>query len=207
MSEVLEPPILTVRDGVMLSPLRQDDAAEMFALIDANRAHLGAWLTWVDRQTGPEASATFLADVGRKYENGAGLELALTVDSALAGMCGFDSIDGERREAEIGYWLARGQTGGGVMTDAVRALVSYGFGTLRLHRVFLKIATGNAASAGVARRLGATREGVERESMLLNGERVDMGVWGLLEAEWAGIEREEIDRLVKERVLLAEANS
>ena len=74
------------------------------------------------------------------------------------------------------------------MTDAVRALVSYGFGTLRLHRVFLKIATGNAASEGVARRLGATLEGVERESMLLNGECVDMGVWGLLEAEWAGIQ-------------------
>ena len=72
------------------------------------------------------------------------------------------------------------------MTDAVRALVSYGFGTLALHRVFLKIATGNLPSQAVARRLGATLEGVEREAALLNGEFVDMGVWGLLEGEWAG---------------------
>ena len=52
--------------------------------------------------------------MGRKYEAGTGLELALAVDGALAGMCGLDSIDGVQRQAEIGYWLSRTQTGTGL---------------------------------------------------------------------------------------------
>ena len=188
MSDVVPAPTLAVRAGMTLRPLVSDDAVEMFALIDANRAHLRTWLTWVDLQKTAATVATFLTEVERKYDAGTGLELGLTVDGALAGLCGFNSIDGEHQQAEIGYWLALVQTGGGVMTDAVRNLVSYGFGTLTLRRVFLKIATGNVASEGVARRLGATLEGVEREGMLLNGEFVDVGVWGLLEGEWAGVE-------------------
>ena len=189
MSDALPVPTLAVRDGVTLRPLRSDDAPEMFALIDANRAHLRAWLTWVDHHETSETVATFLAEVERKYEAGTGLELGLTVDGALAGLCGFNSIDGDHRQAEIAYWLPRPQTGRGLVTDAVRALVLYGFGTLCLRRIFLKIATRNEASQGVARRSGSTLEGVEREGMLLNEEFVDVGGLGCWRGSGRGSNR------------------
>ena len=104
MSDALPVPTLSVRDGVTLRPLRSDDAPEMFALIDANRAHLRAWLTWVDHHETSETVATFLAEVERKYEAGTGLELGLTVDGALAGCVGSIRSTGiiGRRRSRIG---------------------------------------------------------------------------------------------------------
>ena len=38
----------TLDDGIHLRKLIMRDASELFALVDANRDHLRAWLPWVD---------------------------------------------------------------------------------------------------------------------------------------------------------------
>jgi RimJ/RimL family protein N-acetyltransferase len=80
---------------------------------------------------------------------------------------------------EIAY-LARGEgRGRGVMTRAVRLLCDWlleqGVG-----RIELRTHPDNEASQKLAQRVGFAREGLERKSIWLHGERVDAIVWSLL---------------------------
>jgi ribosomal-protein-alanine N-acetyltransferase len=55
------------------------------------------------------------------------------------------------------------------MTRAVRALVPFAFGTLRLHRIEAACIPDNAASIGLLEKTGFVREGYAREYLCING--------------------------------------
>ncbi|MFJ8013112.1 GNAT family N-acetyltransferase [Streptomyces sp. NPDC096339] len=59
-------------------------------------------------------------------------------------------------ETEIGWTFARAHWGRGYATEAARAVLAWGFGTLGLEQITAMIHPGNTASAAVARRLGFT---------------------------------------------------
>ncbi|MET3985638.1 GNAT family N-acetyltransferase [Streptomyces sp. PvR034] len=59
-------------------------------------------------------------------------------------------------ETEIGWTFARAHWGRGYATEAARAVLAWGFGTLGLQRITAMIHHGNTASTAVARRLGFT---------------------------------------------------
>jgi RimJ/RimL family protein N-acetyltransferase len=74
----------------------------------------------------------------------------------LAGMAGLDPVDEEVPfdGVEIGWRLARWAWGQGYATEAARAVVGYGFETLKLPEILAIAAVGNARSHAVMQRLG-----------------------------------------------------
>jgi ribosomal-protein-serine acetyltransferase len=88
------------------------------------------------------------------------------------------------RRASLGYWLAAPHQGRGLITDAVRAMVTLLFREWKLHRVEIHVATGNLRSAAIPRRLSFREEAVLRQA-LFAGERFhDMLLFAALEDEW-----------------------
>jgi ribosomal-protein-serine acetyltransferase len=63
-------------------------------------------------------------------------------------------------------------------------LISYGFTHYALHKIKIRCAAGNTRSRAVAERLGFTQEGVLRQSQLLNGQYIDIVLYGMLKSEW-----------------------
>ena len=98
--------MFVVDSTVALRVLREDDAAELFALTDVNRAYLRRWLPWVDLVTSEEDSRSFLTTVTAQREEGRGPTFGVLCDGALAGVVGFLPVDRVNRIGEIGYWLA-----------------------------------------------------------------------------------------------------
>lgn len=85
--------------------------------------------------------------------------------SALIGFCGFiPASDG----AEIGWRLAQASWGRGLATEAARAVLQFGFETLRFQRVIATVQSPNRASIRVVEKLGMQRE----SSFLRNGREV-----------------------------------
>jgi RimJ/RimL family protein N-acetyltransferase len=70
------------------------------------------------------------------------------------------------------------------MAEALPALVAHAFGALDLNRLEADIDPRNTASARVLERLGFRREGLLRERWIVNGEKSDSAIYGLLRAEW-----------------------
>ncbi len=175
---------IDVSPELVLSPLQLADAEELFGVVDANRAHLREWLTWVDGHKSAAVAREFIKQMRLQYRDETGLTFALRHEGALVGVLGFNSLNAQDRCGEIGYWLSGASNGRGLMTMACRALISHGFERLGLHRVFLQIATENLPSRAVAERLGCRLEGVQREALSLNGSFVDMAIYALLSEEW-----------------------
>lgn len=81
------------------------------------------------------------------------------VDGQQIGGIGFhDSPAGHEHTAEMGYWLASGHWGRGIMTQAVSAVSDYGFQQLGLVRITAAIFSGNTGSARVLEKCGFTLE-------------------------------------------------
>lgn len=74
----------------------------------------------------------------------------------FAGMAGLDPVDEEMPfdGVEAGWRLARWAWGRGYATEAARAVLEYGFGTLGLDEILAVAAAGNVRSHAVMKRLG-----------------------------------------------------
>ncbi len=97
---------------------------------------------------------------------------AIDIGGEVVGGIGFDGIE-PAHKAELGYWLARKYWGRGIMTEAVRAVVRYGFTTLRFKRISAYTLTFNTSSQRVLKKNGFKQEGYLRENVKKNGRFVD----------------------------------
>jgi ribosomal-protein-alanine N-acetyltransferase len=80
---------------------------------------------------------------------------------ALIGAVGY--IEGEDREAEIGYWIGKPWWGHGFATEAAQALVAHCFGPAGFVRLTCGHFIDNPASASVIAKLGFRRVGNGRQ--------------------------------------------
>ncbi len=160
------------------------DAAALFAVTDANRAHLRRWLPWLDAVKSSTDSAGFIQATLKQFADRQGFSAAIVRDGEIAGIIGHHRISWANRNTSLGYWIAASHQGRGIMTAACRAVVAHAFAEYELHRVEIRCATGNARSRAIPERLGFRHEGTIREAEWLYDRFVDHEVYGLLRHEW-----------------------
>ena len=116
------------------------------------------------------------------------ITLATPDDTTPADHCigdlGFHSVSRHDRRAEIGYRLSSGYWNQGLMTEAVTALVAYGFRTLRLNRIQAQVDTRNPASQRVLAKVGFRVEGTLREYERERDGYASLVMLALLHNEW-----------------------
>jgi ribosomal-protein-serine acetyltransferase len=162
-----------------------EDAPELHALVDSDRARLARWMPWAADQT-LEGTAAFIRRAIDQERADEGFQRGLVVDGAIAGTVGYHGVDHGNRSTSIGYWLAGEYEGRGLMTAAVGELVDHAFGAWSLHRVELRIAPDNERSRALADRLGFRQEGLLRDAERFGDEYRDLLLYSLLATEWAG---------------------
>lgn len=96
------------------------------------------------------------------------------------GTCGMHSFSLENSRAEIGYELHPDYWRQGLMTEAIRALLQYGFETVGLHRLEAFIDPLNEASAKLLSKVGMQAEGVLRDYFFEKNRFVDAQMWSVL---------------------------
>ncbi len=110
--------------------------------------------------------------------------ITLKDEDQYIGDLGFLEIDHDNRRAEISYKLSRNHWNKGLTTEALKAVLSYGFTELALNRVTALVHTENKASRHVLKKLGFTVEGTLREHEYLYGQFADVITLGLLKREF-----------------------
>lgn len=111
--------------------------------------------------------------------------ITLEESGELVGTGGFWRWNKPHRWAEIGYELLPALWNRGIMTEALRAVLRFGFESMDLHRVEAHIDPENRASARVLERLGFVLEGQHRQNWYYGGRFTDTAVYGLLRDEAA----------------------
>lgn len=94
------------------------------------------------------------------------------------------SVAPRHRRAELAYWLGVSYWNQGYMTEAVGALVNYGFTKLGLHKITASHFARNPASGRVMQKIGMTQEGLLRQDVCKGKSFEDLVLYGLLAEEW-----------------------
>lgn len=126
---------------------------------------------------------------------GAGSEQAWAIDAqpldgvgpyAHIGSCGYHDIDWRNRVGEVGIVIgARDYWGKGYGTDAMQTLVAWGFYTLNLNRVQLRVFADNERGIRSYQKVGFQIEGRLRQGNFYHGTYRDVLYMGVLREDWA----------------------
>ena len=100
------------------------------------------------------------------------------------GMVRLSIASAEHRQGNIGFSMDGAIRGKGYASEAMRALLDYGFHTLGLHRITALADVENARSHLVLATLGFRREGTLRQNFHVRGEWRDSDLFALLRSEW-----------------------
>ncbi|MDU1906244.1 MAG: GNAT family protein [Dysgonomonas sp.] len=132
-------------------------------------------------------------DDGRKYiewyqeriGNGLAIRwgIALKGESGIIGTIGFNNYTRLHR-ANIGYDLQKKYWNKGYITEALEAVLDFGFETLEINRIEAEVMQSNLASEKVLHKLGFIKEGILREWMFWNNNYYDMSMFSLLKKDW-----------------------
>lgn len=108
----------------------------------------------------------FVPRVAADWASGAHVTWAMRDGDVLAGMIGLYRLTGTG-DGELGYWVSPWSRGRGLLTEAARAVVDWGFSPegAGLERIEWNAVVGNTASARAARTLGFRYEGLRRQAL------------------------------------------
>ncbi len=179
-------PTFDVGESTVLRPIAVEDAADLFALTESNRAYLHRWLPWLDGSRRIEDTRTFIVCAVERRRAGRGSVWAIEQAGALCGVAGFNGIEPSNRLCEIGYWLSEAHQGHGIVTRSISRLIRHAFEDLNLNRITIPIAVENKQNRAVPERLGFHIEGVLREAEWLYDHFVDHNLYALVRSEWLG---------------------
>jgi RimJ/RimL family protein N-acetyltransferase len=111
-------------------------------------------------------------------------------DDQPIGTIGLFDIDTVNGGAGIGISIGEKSLWGlGFGTEAMFALLDFGFGQLRLERMWLEVYEFNARARRSYEKCGFVLEGTERHAIFKRGQYYDVDLMSILRDEWAAQER------------------
>jgi len=110
------------------------------------------------------------------------------VDDRPVGSIELHNVDTRNGSAGLGIAIgAPDDTGQGYGSDAIRALLDFGFGELRLERIWLDVYDYNERARRVYERVGFVHEGTLRRALYRAGAHHDIHRMAILREEWSAL--------------------
>lgn len=124
-----------------------------------------------------------IAQMAENYQTNNGLAWAITLKDnpgQMIGSIGYYRTDFANHRAEVGYLLSAAFWRQGIVGEALKAVIDFGFEKMGLHSIFANIDPKNEGSRQILLKHGFIKEAFFRENFYFNGEFLDSEVYGLL---------------------------
>ena len=168
--------------AVLIRPYRLSDVDDHYEAVRESVAELSVWMWWCHSDYSIEECREWIESRAEAWEKGTGYDFAIvdSRDGFFLGGCGFANRSRTNRIAELGYWVRTSRTRQGAATVATLLLARFGFTELKLNRIEIVIATENKVSQRVAEKVGATREGILRNRLIVRDRTYDAVMFSLI---------------------------
>jgi ribosomal-protein-serine acetyltransferase len=174
---------VTLADGdILVRPVQLDDAEALFEAVRESIPEVSPWLPWCHENYAIEETREFLRSRvdPEQSEESYSFGIFDQTSKRFLGGVGLNFINRVHQIANLGYWVRTSAIGKGSASKATRLVARFGFAELGLQRIEIIAAVSNIASQRVAEKVGAVRECVARDRLLINGKRHDAVVFSLL---------------------------
>ena len=154
----------------LLRPWKIDDIENLAR--HANNPKIPKWL--MDGFPNPYTKEDAEAFIKKQLEANPIQGMAIEVKGEAVGAIGIHPQKNIfRKNAEMGYWLAEPFWGHGIMTGAIREMVSYAFKTFDVTRIFARPFGTNIGSKRALEKAGFILEARYDKTIYKNGEYLD----------------------------------
>jgi len=162
-----------------------DDVERLFEAARESIKAMQPWMPWCHAQYSIDEARQWVESQPQQWDDREAYNFVIeSADGRYLGGCGLNQMSETHRTANLGYWLRLSARKQGIVTQAVRLLADWAFTETELDRLEVVAAVGNIASQRVAEKIGATREGIQRQGLLLNHHRHDAVVYSILRSDW-----------------------
>ncbi|WP_433750635.1 GNAT family N-acetyltransferase [Falsibacillus pallidus] len=110
--------------------------------------------------------------------------IELKSEKKVIGLCGFVRWHKPHGRIELAYSLSPEYWGKGIMTEAVKEVIDFGFKKMKLNRIGAKTMPENAGSVKLMEKVGMKQEGHLRDYWVVNGELEDVLLYSILRSDW-----------------------
>jgi RimJ/RimL family protein N-acetyltransferase len=186
-------PTLVGRHVTLRPMLAEDRDAILAASADGK-----SWELFYTSTPGPETIDHWLARIFAEQDYGRALPLVVSQpDGRVIGATRFMRMSSHNRRLEIGgTFYAQSVRRSGVNTETKRLMLAHAFETLECLCVQFRTDWLNRTSQAAIERLGAKRDGVLRNHIVMRDGRVrDTVVYSIVAGEWPGV-RANLDLLL-----------
>ncbi|MBC7874527.1 MAG: GNAT family N-acetyltransferase [Ferruginibacter sp.] len=173
------PELITER--LLLRKLTPDDAPAIFILRSDERV-----LRFIGRE--PAASLNEAGEFIERIDRSAGANEAILWGivmqddpGTVIGTICYWRLQPENYRAEIGYALHPDHWRKGMMKEAIRKVLAYGFDVMKLHSIEGRISKENAASAAILEKTGFVKEAHLKEEFFFRGKFLDTIIYSRLQ--------------------------
>ncbi|GMA61306.1 GNAT family N-acetyltransferase [Alicyclobacillus fastidiosus] len=173
-------------ERLVLRRITKDDVDDMFAY--ACDPNVSRFTTWDSHRT-LEDTLKYINVVLTKYENNEPTDWGI-VDKQYGkfiGTVGFVYVNSNHSRAEIGYALSKKYWEQGIMTEAVREIIRYGFQELALNRIEARAEVPNIGSWRVMEKVNMKFEGILRQHLFAKGAFHDLKLYSILADDYKAL--------------------
>ncbi|MBD7984113.1 GNAT family N-acetyltransferase [Sporosarcina sp. Sa2YVA2] len=175
-------PILET-DRLLLREVKMEDAKSVFYYLSDKEVMKYYGMAPMENVCEAEEE---IAWYRRIFDEGTGIRWGITLKdtSEVIGSCGFLQYTAQHARTEVGLELSKEYWKSGIMTEALTAVIQYGFSHMELMRIQALIDPENIASQKLFEKLGFLQEGLLRKYERTNGKFEDVHMYSLLKDEY-----------------------
>ena len=166
-------------ERLLLRRVNDNDANEIFALRSNPET-----MKYIPRPLvkSIDDALEHIAMIDAKIESNEGINWAITYkdNPKLIGIIGHYRIKPENYRAEIGYMLLPEYHGKGIVSEAVKEAINYGFNEMKLHSIEAIIDPENFGSERVLQKCGFVKEAHLKENAFYEGHFLDTVIYSIL---------------------------
>jgi [ribosomal protein S5]-alanine N-acetyltransferase len=170
-------------ERLILRMLREEDATDIFHY--TQKPEVTKFLIWHPHNT-IQDTLDFIQFAEKQFDQGISIILGIELKSEnkIIGTIDLRDWKNPNRCGDIGYVIAPDYWRKGIMTEALHAVLKFGFEELELNRLEAHCEEENVGSWRVMEKCGMKHEGILREKVYIKKRFRSMKMYSILRKEW-----------------------
>jgi ribosomal-protein-alanine N-acetyltransferase len=170
-------------ERLILRRIRKNDVNELFFLRSDKEV-----LTYLDKEPAKDAFevSAFIEKLYELERSSSAINWAITFkeNEKMIGTICIWNISNEHHRGELGYVLHPDHQCRGIMNEALKSVIEYGFQKINLHSMEANVNPYNAASIRLLEKNNFIREAYFRENFLFRSKFIDTAIYSLIVSEY-----------------------
>ncbi|MEW6508309.1 MAG: GNAT family protein [Bacteroidota bacterium] len=171
-------------ERLLLRGFSENDINDIFEYASVNI--VSEFLPWKAHRSLDDTRA-FLKMSAEMFEKQSNIDFAIVLkeENKVIGGISIRKWNDSNRCADLGYVLSSKYWGRGIMTEAIKRIIKFGFEELNANRIEAHCDENNHGSYRAMEKAGMKYEGKLREKIFMKGKFVTMNFYSILKSEFA----------------------